>query len=82
MCITQSAGLLLRITILVYIHSHLECPRVPELLHPIYSTWHLYPFLFYYPLIGERWFLVIAVICISLIIDEFELLFIIHSLAI
>lgn len=70
----QSTGLLLRITILVY------TPTWNAQGYLNFSILYILPGIYilfdFGSVIGEEWFLIIAIICISLIIDDFELLFI------
>lgn len=70
----QSAGLLLRIAILVYTPTwNAQGYLNFSILYIVPGIYILFDFA---SVIGEEWFLIIALICISLIIDEFELLFI------
>lgn len=75
----QSAGLLLRIAILVYTptwnaQGHLNFSILNfSILYIVPGMYILFDFA---SVIGEEWFFIIALICISLIIDEFEFLFI------
>lgn len=70
----QSTGLLLRIAILVY------TPTWNAQGYLNFSILYILPGIYilfdFGSVIGEEWFLIIAIICISLIIDDFELLFI------
>ena len=57
------------------LHSHQQCRRVP-FLHTLSSIWYLYILLMMAILTDVRWYLIVVLICISLIINTVEHLFV------